>query len=211
MLLVIKKTLLTTSMHCLWHATNVKRGSLKPACFLQVHLRGRRTSISLPVVRNAHTLRGVAVARGARWASHPGVAIAARGSTSPGRAWRSGRSGSGLTWWSWWKDVQQCSEARPSWWAPKLSFCFGKRQYLVWFSMNNVGNIVKSLMQRVGSFTDGRLTSLPVGMYTEGFIYHHRCCRFFLHISFLTCNSLTRLIHLCQGQNDRTKCVCRPC
>lgn len=58
-----------------------------------------RTCVSLSVVGNAHTLRGVAVSRGSRWSPHPCVTLATRRTPSAsGARWTRGS----CSWFSWW-------------------------------------------------------------------------------------------------------------
>lgn len=58
------------------------------------------TCVSLSVVRNANTLRGIAVARGSRWSPHSWRTRATRRATRPSRARRTWGTCSWLSWWT---------------------------------------------------------------------------------------------------------------
>lgn len=59
------------------------------------------TYVSLPVVRNTDTLRGIAVSRRSRRPADSGVSWTSRWSTRSGRAWRAWGSSPALSWWTW--------------------------------------------------------------------------------------------------------------
>lgn len=92
-----------------------------------------RTSVSLPVVRNAHTLGGVAVSGWSGGTADTGVPWTSRGAARPDGAGRTCRAGSAFSWWTWKTNmhhfrprqnlIPQSSEAMSSPAGPRGPFC----------------------------------------------------------------------------------------
>lgn len=64
------------------------------------------TCVSLSIVRDADTLRGVAVARGSWWSPHSCIALATWRATNASGARRTRGSCSGLSWWPCRRDTE---------------------------------------------------------------------------------------------------------
>lgn len=58
------------------------------------------TYVSLPIVRNTDTLRGIAVSRGSRRATDSSIPWTSRGAARSRRAWRARRSCPAFSWWT---------------------------------------------------------------------------------------------------------------